>query len=117
MQGEVDAYQAKVNEAQTYYDSLDAQVKAQLAEEAARAAETNQATNVSTAVEAIQNSQTSQGSTTSGQKENGTSAGNSAEESLLQGLSELVERHTCCRADRERPQTATIDPAGCDDPI
>ena len=66
MQGEVDAYQAKVNEAQTYYDSLDAQVKAQLAEEAARAAETNQATNVSTAVEAIQNSQTSQGSTTSG---------------------------------------------------
>ena len=75
-QGEVDAYQAKVNEAQTYYDSLDAQVKAQLAEEAARAAETNQATNVSTAVEAIQNSQTSQGSTTSGQKENGTSAGN-----------------------------------------
>lgn len=76
MQGEVDAYQAKVNEAQTYYDSLDAQVKAQLAEEAARAAETNQATNVSTAVEAIQNSQTSQGSTTSGQKENGTSAGN-----------------------------------------
>ena len=76
MQGEVDAYQAKVNEAQTYYDSLDAQVKAQLAEEAARAAEANQTTNVSTAVEAIQNSQTSQGSTTSGQKENGTSAGN-----------------------------------------
>ena len=76
MQGEVDAYQAKVNEAQTYYDSLDAKVKAQLAEEAARAAEANQTTNVSTAVEAIQNSQTSQGSTTSGQKENGTSAGN-----------------------------------------
>ena len=76
MQGEVDAYQAKVNEAQTYYDSLDAQVKAQLAEEAARAAEANQTTNVSTAVEAIQNSQTSQGSTTSGPKENSTSAGN-----------------------------------------
>lgn len=76
MQGEVDAYQAKVNEAQAYYDSLDAQVKARLAEEAARAAEANQTTNVSTAVEAIQNSQTSQGSTTSGQKENGTSAGN-----------------------------------------
>ena len=76
MQGEVDAYQAKVNEAQAYYDSLDAQVKAQLAEEAAHAAEANQTTNVSTAVEAIQNSQTSQGSTTSGQKENGTSAGN-----------------------------------------
>ena len=76
MQGEVDAYQAKVNEAQAYYDSLDAQVKAKLAEEAARAAEATPTTNLSTAVEAIQNSQTSQGSTTSGQKENGTSAGN-----------------------------------------
>ena len=85
MQGEVDAYQAKVNEAQAYYDSLDAQVKAQLAEEAARAAETNQATNVSTAVEAIQNSQTSQGSTTSGQKENGTSAGNQQQGSTTGG--------------------------------
>ena len=48
---------------------------------------------------------------------NGTSAGNSNEESLLQGLSELVERHVCCRADRERPQTPTIDPAGCNDPV
>ncbi|WP_022656574.1 YcaO-like family protein [uncultured Desulfovibrio sp.] len=48
---------------------------------------------------------------------NGTAAGNSNEESLLQGLSELVERHVCCRADRERPQTPTVDPAGCDDPV
>lgn len=82
MQQSVDAYQAKVNEAQAYYDSLDAQVKAQLAEEAARAAEANEASGVSTAVDAIQNSQTTQGSTTQGQQENnssnngGTGAGN-----------------------------------------
>ena len=82
MQQSVDAYQAKVDEAQAYYDSLDAQVKAQLAEEAARAAEANEASGVSTAVDAIQNSQTTQGSTTQGQQENnnsnngGTGAGN-----------------------------------------
>ena len=46
---------------------------------------------------------------------NGTSAGNSAEESLLQGLSELVERHVCCRVDRERPSTPGIDPASVED--
>ena len=34
---------------------------------------------------------------------NGTSAGNSREESLLQGLSELIERHVCCRVDRNQP--------------
>ena len=82
MQQSVDAYQAKVDEAQAYYDSLDAQVKAQLAEEAARAAEANETSGVSTAVDAIQNSQTTQGSTTQGQQENnnsnngGTGAGN-----------------------------------------
>lgn len=48
---------------------------------------------------------------------NGTSAGNSAEESLLQGLSELVERHVCCRIDRERPITPTIDMDSLDDPV
>lgn len=48
---------------------------------------------------------------------NGTSAGNSTEESLLQGLSELVERHVCCRVDRERPTTPTIDPDSLDDPV
>lgn len=48
---------------------------------------------------------------------NGTSAGNSAEESLMQGLSELVERHVCCRVDRERQPTPTIDPASCADPV
>lgn len=47
---------------------------------------------------------------------NGSSAGNSAEESLLQGLSELVERHVCCIADRERPQLPTITPESCGDP-
>lgn len=46
---------------------------------------------------------------------NGTSAGNSAEESLLQGLSELVERHVCCRVDRERLRTPSIDPASVED--
>ncbi|MDR3362030.1 MAG: YcaO-like family protein [Desulfovibrio sp.] len=46
---------------------------------------------------------------------NGTSAGNSAEESLLQGVCELVERHVCCRADRERPRTPTIDATACND--
>lgn len=74
MQQSVDAYQAKVDEAQAYYDSLDAQVKAQLAEEAARAAEANEASGVSTAVDAIQNSQTTQGSTTRGQQENNNSS-------------------------------------------
>lgn len=48
---------------------------------------------------------------------NGTSAGNSTEESLLQGLSELVERHVCCRIDRERPTTPTIDMDSLGDPV
>lgn len=46
---------------------------------------------------------------------NGTSAGNNAEESLLQGLSELIERHVCCRVDRERLRTPTIDPTSIED--
>jgi len=48
---------------------------------------------------------------------NGTSAGNSQEESLLQGLCELVERHVCCCIERERITTPTIDPASCHDPV
>lgn len=48
---------------------------------------------------------------------NGTSAGNSPEESLLQGLSELIERHVCCLADREHLVTPSIDPASCHDPV
>ncbi len=48
---------------------------------------------------------------------NGTSAGNSNEESLLQGVSELVERHVCCQIDRHQTTTPTIDPASCDDVV
>lgn len=48
---------------------------------------------------------------------NGTSAGNSEEESLLQGLCELVERHVCCIIDRERRVTPTIAPESVTDPV
>ncbi|AGW13499.1 YcaO-like family protein [Megalodesulfovibrio gigas] len=49
---------------------------------------------------------------------NGTSAGNTPEESILQGLCELVERHVCCLVDRQRPtDLPTIDPASCTDPV
>ena len=48
---------------------------------------------------------------------NGSSAGNSPEESILQGLCELVERHVCAVIDRERPTLPTIDPASCGDPV
>ncbi len=44
---------------------------------------------------------------------NGSSAGNTAEESLLQGLSELIERHVCCKIDRQRPYLPTIIPQSC----
>ncbi len=47
---------------------------------------------------------------------NGTSAGNTEEESLLQGLCELVERHVCCLIDREQRITPTIDPDSVQDP-
>lgn len=48
---------------------------------------------------------------------NGTSAGNSNEESLLQGVCELVERHVCCQIDRHHSITPTIAPESCDDPV
>lgn len=48
---------------------------------------------------------------------NGASAGNSPEESLLQGASELVERHVCAVIDRERPKIPVIDPASCEDEV
>lgn len=49
---------------------------------------------------------------------NGTSAGNTPEESLLQGLCELVERHVCCLIDREHPtDLPTIDQNSCIDPV
>ncbi len=47
---------------------------------------------------------------------NGTSAGNTEEESILQGLCELVERHVCCLIDREQRVCPSIDQDDIDDP-
>ncbi|WP_018123292.1 YcaO-like family protein [Desulfovibrio oxyclinae] len=48
---------------------------------------------------------------------NGSSAGNTFEESILQGACELVERHVCAVVDRTSPELPTIDPATSDDPV
>jgi ribosomal protein S12 methylthiotransferase accessory factor len=48
---------------------------------------------------------------------NGSSAGNTFEESIAQGACELVERHVCAVIDRTRQTTPTIDPATCTDPV
>ncbi len=48
---------------------------------------------------------------------NGSSAGNSHEESILQGACELVERHVCALVDRDRPTLPTIDPEHLMDPV
>ena len=48
---------------------------------------------------------------------NGSSAGNTFEESILQGVCELVERHTNAIVDQKRPVTPTIDPESIIDPI
>lgn len=48
---------------------------------------------------------------------NGSSAGNTNEESLLQGLAELVERHVSARVDAERPVLPTIQTSGVTDPV
>jgi len=48
---------------------------------------------------------------------NGSSAGNTQEESLLQGICELAERHVCAMIDKQRPTIATIDAASCADPV
>ncbi len=48
---------------------------------------------------------------------NGTSAGNTEEESLLQGLSELIERHVCCIIDREQSICKTITQSSITDPV
>ncbi len=48
---------------------------------------------------------------------NGSSAGNTAEESLLQGLCELIERHVCARIAKERPPLPTIDQGGIKSPV
>ncbi len=48
---------------------------------------------------------------------NGTSAGNTEEESLLQGLCELIERHVCCIIDREQKNCKTIANQSITDPV
>lgn len=48
---------------------------------------------------------------------NGSSAGNTFEESIAQGGCELVERHVCALIDRERLETPTIDIQTLDDPV
>ncbi len=48
---------------------------------------------------------------------NGPSAGNTMEEAVLQGISEVVERHVCAVVTRERLQTPSIDPASVGDPV
>ena len=48
---------------------------------------------------------------------NGSSAGNTAEESILQGACELVERHVCGRVDRERPELPTIRQDSLENPV
>ena len=48
---------------------------------------------------------------------NGSSAGNTFEESISQGACELVERHVCALIDRSRQVTPTIDKASCTDPV
>lgn len=48
---------------------------------------------------------------------NGSSAGNTAAESILQGACELVERHVCCVAEDMRKPLPSIDQANIDDEI
>ena len=48
---------------------------------------------------------------------NGSSAGNTFEESISQGGCELVERHVCAVIDRTRQVVPTIDPKSSDDVI
>lgn len=48
---------------------------------------------------------------------NGSSAGNTFEESIFQGACELVERHVCAVIDRSRQVMPTIDVTASDDPV
>ncbi len=48
---------------------------------------------------------------------NGSSAGNTFEESISQGTNELIERHVCAIIDRTRPTLPTIDPVSFGDPV
>ena len=48
---------------------------------------------------------------------NGPCAGNTIEEAILQGISEVVERHVCAVVTREKLKTPAIDLASVTDPI
>jgi ribosomal protein S12 methylthiotransferase accessory factor len=48
---------------------------------------------------------------------NGPSAGNTYEEAMLQGLSEIVERHVCAVITHEQLQTPAIDLGSITDPV
>ena len=48
---------------------------------------------------------------------NGPCAGNTVEEAILQGISEVVERHVCAVITREKIRTPAIDPASVIDPV
>ncbi len=48
---------------------------------------------------------------------NGSSCGNTAEESILQGMCELVERHVCALVDRDHLVTPTIDQESLEDEV
>ena len=48
---------------------------------------------------------------------NGPSAGNTYEEAILQGISELVERHVCSLVNHKQLATPAIDPDSVTDPV
>ncbi|BBD06975.1 YcaO-like family protein [Desulfovibrio ferrophilus] len=48
---------------------------------------------------------------------NGSSAGNTYEESIAQGAAELIERHVCAVTDRTTPEMPTIDLDAVEDPV
>ncbi len=48
---------------------------------------------------------------------NGPCAGNTIEEAVLQGISEVVERHVCAVVARKKIRTPTIDPNSVIDPV
>lgn len=48
---------------------------------------------------------------------NGPSAGNTYEEAVMQGISEVIERHVCAVITREHLRTPQIDPASVTDPV
>lgn len=48
---------------------------------------------------------------------NGSSAGNTCEEAILQGISEVVERHVCAVITQDQLATPEIDPDSIEDPV